>query len=82
MELTIKPTEQFFMAGDVMVRMWQGTNQDGTPVVAFVSLVTFPGQAEAASENLVPIPLPDAADAQRWAHVVMARGFNNDDGLP
>lgn len=28
MRLTLEPTKEFFMAGDVMVRLWQGTDQD------------------------------------------------------
>jgi hypothetical protein len=39
MKLTIEPTEDFFVADDVMVRMWTGTDDNGTPVVALVAAV-------------------------------------------
>ena len=73
MKLTIEPTPEFFMAGDVMVRMWQSTSDAGVPVVALVTAVAFPGQAEAFTEGLVSIPPPTHDDAQRWAEAVMAR---------
>lgn len=72
MKITIEPTDQFFMAGDVMVRMWQGTTEARVPVVAFVSLVTFPDQAEVVSEQLVSIPPPDDAAAERWAKTILS----------
>jgi hypothetical protein len=73
MKLTIEPTPHFFMAGEVMVRMWQGIDQNGADVVALVSAVAFTGQAEAFAEGLVPIPPPDAEDAQRWAEKIMGK---------
>ncbi len=86
MKLTIEPTKAFFMAGDVMVRMWQGTDSESQPVVALVSAVVFPGQAEAATEGLVSIPPPAPDDAARWARTVLA-GFGegtqqHDQGSP
>ena len=71
--LTIDPTERFFMAGDVMVRMWQGTDQHGAPVVLLVTAVAFTGDAEAFAEGLVSIPPPTPQDAEHWARTVLAR---------
>lgn len=77
MKLTLEPTEQFFVAGDVMVRMWQGKTDTGADVVALVTAVVFAGQAEVAAEGLVPIPPPTPDDALRWADEVRRRA-----GLP
>jgi hypothetical protein len=75
MELRLKPTEQFFMADDVMVRMWQGTatHDDGTeePAIALITAVAFTGQAEIVAEGLVSIPPPTPQDAERWARRVL-----------
>ena len=72
MKLTIEPTEHFFVAGDVMVRMWQGTAEDGTEAVVMVTAVAFSAQAEAIAEGLVSIPPPDAEAARRWAQTILA----------
>jgi hypothetical protein len=71
MKLTITPTEHFFMADEVMVRMWQGTDDAGNPVIALVTAVAFGGQSEAVAEGLVSIPPPDAEAARRWAAKIM-----------
>ena len=71
MKLTIEPTEHFFMADDVMVRMWQGKAEDGADVVVLVTAVAFSGQAEAAAEGLISIPPPDAESARQWAEHIM-----------
>lgn len=78
MKLTIEPTPHFFMAGDVMVRMWTGVADDGSPVVVLVTAVAFSGQAEAAAEGLVSIPPPDADAAMRWAETIMERRQGDD----
>jgi hypothetical protein len=74
-KLTIEPTQEFFMDGEVMVRMWQGTatHDDGSqePVVALVACVAFTGQAAAAAEGLVSIPSPYPEEAKRWAERVL-----------
>jgi hypothetical protein len=72
LKLTIEPTEHFFAAGDVMVRMWQGTAEDGTEAVVMVTAVAFSAQAEAIAEGLVSIPPPDAEAARRWAQAILA----------
>lgn len=72
MKITIEPTEEFFMAGDVMVRMWQGTDDQGQPLLALVTAIAFTGQAEPFTEGLVSIPPPDAEAAQRWAEKIMS----------
>jgi hypothetical protein len=79
MKLTIEPTHEFFMAGDVMVRMWQGTSDTGEAVVALVTAVAFPGQAEAMAEGLVSIPPPTPEDARRWAAEVLARRYQQSE---
>ena len=77
MKLTIEPTKEFFMAGEVMVRMWHGTAEDGSEVVALVTAVRFASQATASAaavaSGLVSIPPPDDAAARRWAEVIMAK---------
>jgi hypothetical protein len=73
MKLTIEPTKHFFMAGDVMVRMWTGRDEAGGEVVVLVSAVAFAGQAAAVASGLVEIPPPDEATAQAWAQRVLAR---------
>lgn len=70
-QLTLTPTEHFLMAGDVMVRMWKGADQNGEDVIALICAVAFAGQAEAVAEGLVSIPPPDAEAAQRWARKVI-----------
>lgn len=70
MRLTIEPTEAFFMAGDVMVRAWQGTLDDGRPVTALVSALVFDGDT-APPAGLVSIPPPRREDALQWALAVL-----------
>jgi hypothetical protein len=83
MKLTIEPTEHFFSLGDVMVRMWQGTAEDGSSVVALVTAVAFEGQAEAMASGLISIPPPDADEQQRWAFKILAhKGDPDDDERP
>lgn len=67
MRLTIEPTEHFFLADEVMVRMWKGQDDGGNPCIALITAVAFTGQAEVVAENLVSIPPPDAEAAMRWA---------------
>lgn len=69
MKITIEPTEHFFMAGDVMVRLWQGTDDTARPVVAFVALVRFDGDLSVT--GLTPIPPPDADAQRRWAELIV-----------
>jgi hypothetical protein len=80
MKITVEPTEEFFMAGDVMCRMWQGTADHGDgrtePCVALISMVSLRGQAEAAAEGLVSIPPPTEEDARRWAAEVMSKRYD------
>jgi hypothetical protein len=73
MKITIEPTEHFFMAGDVMVRMWQGTDESGGQVIALVTAVAFAGQAHdlVETECLVSIPPPTPEEARRWAEKIM-----------
>jgi hypothetical protein len=77
MRLIVEPTEKFFMAGDVMVRMWGGNTDNGTPVLALIAAVVFPGEADATGEGLVSIPPPEPEDAARWAREIMLKA-----GLP
>lgn len=83
MQLTIEPTEYFFMAGEVMVRMWTGTDMDGRQVVA---LVAGFGLADGSPRGpilpgMVPIPPPGPEDAQRWARQIMGTDKGTDDGV-
>jgi hypothetical protein len=73
--LTLKPTQEFFMAGDVMVRMWQGKSDRGENVVALITAVAFAGKTDLPTftEDLVSIPAPDAEDARRWAEKIMGQ---------
>lgn len=73
MQVTIQPTPNFFMAGEVMVRMWQGQAEDGTEVVALVAAVAVAGDVPAVAQALVSIPPPAPDDAERWAAEVFRR---------
>jgi hypothetical protein len=80
MKITVEPTEEFFMAGDVMVRMWKGVAKHGDgrtePCFALVSLVGFSGQV--AVEGLVSVPAPTGDDARRWAAEVLSKRYEGD----
>jgi hypothetical protein len=78
MKLTIEPTTEFFMAGDVMVRAWKGMTEDGAEVIALVTAVCFAGQAAAMAEGLVSIPAPDDDAARRWAEHILDRPTDTD----
>lgn len=78
MKITISPTEHFFMAGDMMVRMWQGVAEDGIECVALVTAVGFSWQAAGLAEKLVEIPPPTVDDQRRWARSILGQG--DDDG--
>ena len=71
MRITIVPTPQFFMAGEVMVRAWQGTDALGSPVIALVVAVAGPNGAPEAFDGLVEVPPPDAAAAVEWARKLL-----------
>lgn len=71
MKLTIEPTEQFFMAGDVTVRAWRGSDADGREVIALVAAVSFSGALEVP--GLVSIPPPDFNAARGWAADILSR---------
>jgi hypothetical protein len=78
MKLRIEPTTEFFMAGDVMVRAWKGTTEDGAEVLALVTAVCFAGQVEAVADGLVSIPAPDDDAARRWAEHILDRSTDTD----
>ncbi len=59
------------MAGDVMVRLWEGEDTDGQSVVALVAMVEFTGQGQAAPVGLVSIPPPTMEDACEWAMAII-----------
>jgi hypothetical protein len=82
MRLILDPTEDFFMAGDVMVRMWTGTDDEGRPVVALVAgFGLADGSARAPLlPGMVPLPPPGPEDAQRWARQIMGSTKGTDDG--
>lgn len=72
-KLSIEPTQHFFMAGEVMVRMWQGSTEDGTPVVALVAGVCVAGEDIKVANSLTSIPPPTPEDQARWAKHMLAR---------
>jgi hypothetical protein len=69
MKITIEPTETYFMAGDVMVRAWEGVTDTGEHVTALVA-----GVAAAVDQvpGLVSIPAPDHLDQLAWAKHITA----------
>jgi hypothetical protein len=71
MRLTLEPTEEFFMAGEVMVRAWKGTDDKGKPVVAFIAAVSM--TSDVGAVGLVSIPPPDKVAALAWANEVLQR---------
>ena len=77
MKLTLEPTEHFFMADAVMVRMWKGHAEDGSPIVAPVTAVASVGQTHEFASGLVPIPPPGPENAMRWAQSVMDRAADD-----
>jgi hypothetical protein len=86
MKLTIEPTKHFFMAGDVMVRMWTGEDDRGQPIVAMVAGVMVEGGRFA--EGLIEIPPPDEAQQRAWAERIFGQtsirgaGRQGRDGVP
>ena len=70
MKLNIEPTDEFFMLGEVMVRAWRGSDQDGVGVVALVSLVRTESLEDVP--GLVSIPAPTPEDAVNWAKRVLS----------
>jgi hypothetical protein len=76
MKLTLEPTEQFFMAGGVMMRLWQGANEQGEPVVAFIAMVAVTEGQDHVPDGLVSIPAPTGEDARRWAAEVLSRRYD------
>jgi hypothetical protein len=85
MELAVTPTEHFFMDGNVMVRMWQGTarHPNGTEeaCIALVAAVAFTGHAEtfASGLGLVSIPPPTGLRARAWAAEVLSKRYEDDE---
>lgn len=71
MRLTIEPTPNFFMAGDVTVRMWEGTDEHGTKVVAMVAMVSSQSNIPELAAGLISIPAPDARAQEQWARKVL-----------
>jgi hypothetical protein len=71
MRLTIEPTCQFFMAGDVMVRLWKGHTETGATVLALVTAVATAAEQDDFTGQLTPIPPPTEADARRWAESIL-----------
>lgn len=80
MKITVEPTEAFFMAGDVMVRAWQGVDEVGNPVIALITAVRL--DEASGDPGLVSIPAPDGEDARRWAAEVLSRRYDTDAGQP
>jgi hypothetical protein len=77
MRLTLEATEQFFMAGEVMVRAWRGENEQGEPVLAMIAAVMVGGNPDHTAPGLVSIPPPTEDDARRWAAEVLSRRYSS-----
>lgn len=80
MKITIVPTEEFFMAGNVMVRAWEGTNDKGEHVVALISGVAIGSGPTEEGEvrppvipGLISIPPPNEEEQKHWAEEIMRR---------
>jgi hypothetical protein len=73
-KILIEPTGHFFMAGDVMVRLWQGETAEGEPVIALLTAVVFTGEVRSVTEGLglVSIPPPTEDEARLWAAKILA----------
>jgi hypothetical protein len=79
MQITISPTEDFFMFDDVMVRMWRGATDGGAPIFALVAGVVAAGEP-VEGLRLVSIPPPDQEAAGRWAHKILSGAPWAEDG--
>jgi hypothetical protein len=77
MKITVEPTPQFFMAGEVMVRAWKGHDAEGNQVVALISAVRVSADTS-AYDGLVSIPPPDGETARAWAAEVLSRRYEDD----
>jgi hypothetical protein len=77
-ELTLKPTAEFFEIAGMPMRLWQGTNERGQKVVAIIGAVAFDEGDGRATEGLVSIPPPTGEDARRWAAEVLSRRYPDD----
>lgn len=71
MQLTISPTEDFFMQGKLMVRLWRGTDGYGVPVAALVTAVCAEAERWDNTDELISIPQPAADEATRWAEKIL-----------
>jgi hypothetical protein len=81
MRLSIEPTAEFFMSGDVMCRLWRGTvHHDGLeePCVALVSAVAFAAEGPDVWASLVSVPPPDGEQARGWAAEVLSKRYDGD----
>lgn len=80
MKLTIEPTKEFFMCGEVMVRMWQGTTETGKHIVALVAGVSGGDRGFELARTLVSIPPPAADEARSWAAEGLSKRYDPKDG--
>lgn len=64
MKITVEPTEEFFEAEKVPVRMWKGTTDNGVDVVALIAGVRLPEDEDVVNLKLIPPPVPS------WSSVV------------
>jgi hypothetical protein len=68
MRMTLEPTEQFFMLGDVMVRAWQGQDDRGGALIALVAAIAV---EQDSIPGLTSIPPPGPVEAEQWARTIL-----------
>jgi hypothetical protein len=62
-KITIAPTEEYFRTEEgFLVRLWHGTMDNGSSVIAYMAAIALApeGAAIARAEAMVPIPGPEA----------------------
>jgi hypothetical protein len=67
LKITIFPTEEYFRTEEgFLVRLWHGTMDNGSVVMAYMAAIALApaGAALAREEAMVPIPGPEAVIAQ------------------
>jgi hypothetical protein len=70
-KITIAPTEEYFRTEEgFLVRLWHGTVDNGSSVMAYIAAIALSpeGAALAKEEAMVPIPGPEAMITEvTWA---------------
>jgi hypothetical protein len=78
-KITISSTEEFYRTEEgFLVRLWQGTSENGAQVYAYIAAISIAAENEPLlkESGMVPIPGPEAVisevvwsldDRPRWA---------------